>query len=211
MGIEYDLARRPELANYQPLARFFWRPEMFGDPASRYYSLIHRAEVADPSPHIARVRRYFADERRSLIDRMGLADIHLSLPSLITMNDRAAAAHGLENRCPFLDHRIVEFAFRLPPELKICELKTKRILRLAARDLVPEQILQRRDKKGLVVPFGPWLNGPLKKWSSELDASLASRKLSIPPPTARGDFDRGLYSRVCLELWFRNFFPDWHG
>jgi asparagine synthase (glutamine-hydrolysing) len=203
MSIEHDLARRPELANYFPLARFFWNPDMFGDPAARYYELIHRAQAADPAPHIARVRQYF-------IDRMELADIHLSLPSLITMNDRAAAAFGLENRCPFLDHRIVEFAFRLPPEMKICELKTKRILRLAARDIVPEQILQRRDKKGLVVPFVQWLNGPLKAWATELDGSLAARGLSIPPPTLRGEFDRSLYSRVCLELWFRRFFPDWH-
>src|SRR2546427_5201201 len=44
------------------------------------------------------------------------ADIELSLPSLITMNDRAAASWGLENRTPFLDHRIVELAFQIPPE-----------------------------------------------------------------------------------------------
>ncbi len=210
MSIEHDLSRRSELANYKPLARFFWHPDMFGDPATRYYSLIHRADVTDPTPHIARVRQYFTDERRSLIDRMGLADLYLSLPSLITMNDRAAAAHGLENRCPFLDHRIIEFAFRLPPAMKICELKTKRILRLAARDLVPDEILQRRDKKGLIVPIGRWLSGPLQTWAAELVSSLTNRGLRIPPPTERGEFDRSLYSRICLELWFRRFFPDWH-
>ncbi|HPM78222.1 MAG TPA: asparagine synthase (glutamine-hydrolyzing) [bacterium] len=210
MSIENDLARRPELATYYPLARFFWRDDMFGDPAVRYYHLIHRAQVEDPTPHVQRVRSHFRSDR-PVIDNIGIADIHLSLPSLITMNDRASSAYGLENRCPFLDHRLVEFAFRLPPTAKINELTTKSILRRAARGLVPDEIIDRRDKKGLVVPFMQWLTGPLREWANELERSLRARGLTIPPTADRGEFDRGLYSRVCLELWFRNFFPDWHG
>jgi len=209
MSIEADLAQRPELSNYRPLARFFWRDDIFGDPARRYYHLIHRAEVDDAEVHIQRLGQYF-DERRPLIDRVGIADLNMSLPSLITMNDRAAAAHSLENRCPFLDHRIIEFAFRLPPKMKIREMTTKSILRRAARGLVPDAILDRRDKKGLVVPISQWLNGPLKAWSDELVTALNERGLQIPPTTSRGEFDRGRYSKICLELWFRKFFPDWH-
>lgn len=210
MNIEADLAQRPELANYYPLARFFWHENMFGDPAERYYHLIRRAEIADPTPYIDRLRSCFSSPKRSLTDCMGLADIQFSLPSLITMNDRAAAAFGLENRCPFLDHRIVEFAFRLPAKWKIHDLTTKRILRKAAAGLVPDRIINRRDKKGLVVPISQWLAGPLNNWATELEQSLAARKIKIPPTTARGEFDRGRYTRICLELWLREFFPDWH-
>lgn len=206
---ECELAARPELKSYHALARFYWRDDMFGDPAARYFHLIHRAVPNDPTPYIQQLRPFF-QPGRNLLDCAGLADLSLSLPSLIHMNDRAAAAHGLENRCPFLDHRIVEFAFRLPPRLKVQDLMTKIILRKVARRLIPASIVDRRDKKGLVVPIDRWLNGPLKSWADELIGSLGSRKLKIPPPTARGAFDRSRYTKVCLELWFRRFFPGWH-
>lgn len=209
MQIEDELKRRPELANYRSLAGFFWHPDVLGEPAARYYHLIHRFQTPDAAAHIDRVRSFF-HAGRSLIDCLGLTDIHLSLPSLITMNDRAAAAYGLENRCPFLDHRLIEFAFRLPPRLKIRDLTTKFLLRRVAERWVPASILNRKDKKGLVVPFGQWLTGPLKDWAAELERSLIARGLPLPSPTVRGEFDRGLYARISLELWFRNFFPAWH-
>ncbi|MDP8224819.1 MAG: asparagine synthase (glutamine-hydrolyzing) [Candidatus Lernaella stagnicola] len=209
MQVEHELGRRTELKAYHPLARFFWRHDMFGDVVGRYFHLIHRAQVADPTAHIDRIRAFF-QAGRSLPDCLGLTDLHISLPSLIQMNDRAAAAFGLENRCPFLDHRIVEFAFRLPPHLKIHDLTTKVILRRAATRWVPDSIVNRKDKKGLVVPIDRWLNGPLKTWANELIGSLESRGLDIPPPTPRGEFDRSRYTKACLELWFRRFFPGWH-
>jgi asparagine synthase (glutamine-hydrolysing) len=209
MHTEHELGKRPELANYHPLSRFFWRADMFGESAVRYFDLIHRAQVPDRTAHLDRVRAFF-NGGRNVLDSMGLADIRLSLPSLIQMNDRAAAAYGLENRCPFLDHRIVEFAFRLPPHLKVRDLTTKIALRKAARRWVPDAIVDRRDKKGLVVPIDLWLNGPLKSWTDEMIASLESRRLDIPPPTPRGTFDRSRYTKLCVELWFRRFFPGWH-
>jgi len=209
MQIEDELKQRPELTGYRSLAGFFWHPDIFGDPAVRYYHLIHRFQVPDAASHIDRLRAFF-QTGRSLLNCLGLADMHLSLPSLITMNDRAAAAYGLENRCPFLDHRLIEFAFRLPPQMKIRDLATKVLLRRVARRWVPASILDRKDKKGLVVPFGQWLTGPLKDWAAELERSLTARGLPLPLPTGRGEFDRSLYSKISLELWFRNFFPDWH-
>jgi len=208
MHIEFAIAGRPELASYQPLARFFWCSNMFAEPAARYFHLIHRARPRDPEPYLAQLRPFFAG--RGLLDALGLADLRLSLPSLLTMNDRAAAAFGLENRCPFLDHRIVEFAFRLPPHLKIRDVTQKAILRTAARPLIPAEIIDRRDKKGLVTPVHRWLNGPLKTWAADLERSFAERRLPRPAGNDRGEFDRGQYTRICLELWFRRFFPDWH-
>jgi asparagine synthase (glutamine-hydrolysing) len=135
----------------------------------------------------------------------------MTLTSLLTMNDRACAAVGLENRCPFLDHRLVEFAFRIPERYKINGGGTKQILRRALRGIVPDAILDRKDKKGLVVPFAQWLNGPLRAWTSELESGLTTR-LRVPGDGGlRGEFDRGRYMRVCLELWFREFFPDFRG
>jgi len=204
MHIEHGLGQRPELQDYHSLARFFWNPDVFTEPAMRYFQLIQRARPSNDEAFLSLVRGFF-DDKRSLIDAMGFTDIQLLLPSLITMNDRASAGYGLENRSPFLDHRIVEFAFRLPPDMKIREFRTKYILRKALRGVVPDVILDRKDKKGLVVPFHQWLSGPLQSWARNLEASL-SKRISLPPPNSRGEFDRCLYSRICLEIWFERFF-----
>jgi asparagine synthase (glutamine-hydrolysing) len=207
MSIEEGMGRSPELKNYHSLARYFWTPTMFENPAKRYFRLIHRATPADERPYIKNVEKLFS-RHQDLLDKMGFCDTHISLPSLLTMNDRACASYGLENRCPFLDHRIVEFAFRLPPGLKIQQRTTKAILRKALRGIVPDQILDRNDKKGLVVPFRRWLTGPLAHWAERLEFQLAAR-LQIPKGSGRGEFDRAFYTRVCLELWFQNYFPDY--
>jgi asparagine synthase (glutamine-hydrolysing) len=205
MTVEDRLGTDPAVANYRDLMKFFWRPEMFDDPARRYFELVRRIPGEDGA-QLARIRRHF--ERFTLrINQVGYTDLVLSLPALLTMNDRAAAAFGLENRCPLLDHRIVEFAFRLPPQMKIREFRTKWILRQAVRGVVPDAIIDRVDKKGLVVPFQQWLTADLKAWARALVRSLA-RRIPLPPDGGRGEFDRGLYTRVSLELWFRNFFPD---
>ena len=132
-----------------------------------------------------------------LLDKMAYTDIHIQLPALLTMNDRAAAAYGLENRCPFLDHRIVEFAFRLPEDLRIRETRTKWILREVARGLVPDAIVDRVDKKGLVTPVGQWLRGPLEGWAKELLGEDAGKH----PQGSLGIFDRGLYHAISIQVW----------
>jgi asparagine synthase (glutamine-hydrolysing) len=200
---ERRLAEAPMLREYQPLARVLWGDDVFGLPADRYFQLIRRGVGADEAIR-ARVRSIFA-RKGSLVDHMGAADFALTFPSLITMNDRAAAAFGVENRTPFLDHRVVEFAFRLPMALKIDGWKTKAILRQVARGIVPDAIVDRPDKKGLGVPVGRWLTGELKDWARELSESLSRRGIELTPTANRGLFDRTLFTRVSLELWFRTF------
>jgi asparagine synthase (glutamine-hydrolysing) len=136
---------------------------------------------------------------------MGAVDFRMTFPSLITMNDRASAAFGVENRTPFLDHRVVEFAFRLPQALKLEGSQTKVLLRRAARGLVPDAIVDRPEKRGLGVPVGRWLNNELKGWASDLCRSLEKRGIRLEPAQTRGEFDRTLFTKVSLELWFRTF------
>jgi asparagine synthase (glutamine-hydrolysing) len=203
MTEEERLSASELLRDYRPLARILWGADVFGDPAARYFELLRRG-VGDAEPALARVREAFA-RRGTLVDRLGAADFALVFPSLILMNDRAAAAYGLENRTPFLDHRVVEFAFRLPASAKIRGFTTKAVLRRAARGLVPDAIVDRPDKKGLAVPVQRWLSRELKPWADELASSLARRGIAITPSLPRGAFDRTLFTKVCLELWFRTF------
>jgi len=85
-----------------------------------------------------------------------------SLPSLLHYEDRNSMAFSIESRVPFLDHRLVEFAFTLDDEDKVYRNETKKILRNSLSGILPEAIERRQDKKGFVTPGEQkWLKGPL--------------------------------------------------
>ena len=75
-----------------------------------------------------------------------------SLPTILHYVDRMTMAHSVESRVPLLDHRLIEFSFTLNNNLKIKNGVTKFILREAVKDLLPDKIYGRRDKKGFVTP-----------------------------------------------------------
>jgi asparagine synthase (glutamine-hydrolysing) len=87
-----------------------------------------------------------------------------SLPTLLQFEDRNSMAFSIESRVPFLDHRLVEFAFRLPDSEKLRNGETKRLLRKSLEGILPPAIVDRKDKKGFVTPGEvKWLRGPLSR------------------------------------------------
>lgn len=205
MHIESAMLRSPWLAAYEPMARRFWGGSAFSDPASRYFHFIKRVEPKTSDP-LRVIRDGFA-RHHDAVDQMGYADSLLSLPHLITMDDRACAHVGIESRSPFLDHRLVEFAFQLPPRLKIKEYETKCLLRKVAGRFCPAEVVRRVSKMGMVSPIGIWLQRELVDWTAELTQSLRARSLGLPISNAEegGAYDRRLHALVSLELWFRRF------
>lgn len=207
---EVELSKVAFFAQYTPMARRLWHPDMFGDPALRYLAMNQR--VAPRTARPTNVLRDLFAQHTDVVAQMGYADAMLTLPDLITMDDRGCAHVGLESRSPFLDYRIVEFAFRLPARLKIREGGvTKWILREVAREFVPPEIVDRPDKMGMVSPVGLWLRQELRPWADQLVLSLRQRQLALPiEEPEENAYDRRLHALIMLELWFRTFINESH-
>ena len=103
------------------------------------------------------------------MERMGYFDfLTLLVDSILTKVDRASMAHSLEVRVPLLDHRVVEYAWRLPPTLKYGRRsENKRLLRRLLYRYVPRGLVD-RPKKGFSSPIAIWLRGPLRAWADDL-------------------------------------------
>ncbi|MGR0185161.1 asparagine synthetase B family protein [Azospirillum aestuarii] len=100
-------------------------------------------------------------------------------PCCLRAEDRQTAAHGLDRFDPFFDHRLVEFMFRVPGHFKIRDGITKRLLREAMRDLLPEETRTRVKKTGWNAPAHLWFAGPDGEAMRDLIASQRFRELGI--------------------------------
>ena len=142
-------------------------------------------------------------------------DLKSYLPlDILTKVDRMSMAHSLEARVPLLDHKLVEFAATIPPELQLKQGSTKYIFKKAMRGILPDTIID-RPKHGFAVPLGQWFKGRFDDFLHDLLLSDTSKRRGILNTgyvehlirLHRGGrpLDSQLWILISFELWCRTF------
>lgn len=204
------LRRKAQQVNV-PLEQAYRGVSKVFDPA------IARSALLDPpAQHSQSVDDVYSRcPRQDTLDRMTFLDINTWLPDdLLVKADRMSMAHSLELRVPFLDHRVVEFAYRLPSSLKLKGDQNKYILKKVAEPLLPHEIVY-RPKKGFPVPLASWFRNELASFVSEtlyssgggtrfihkdcIDTVLNAHRLE--------DRSQQIYALLVFDGWCRSFIP----
>jgi asparagine synthase (glutamine-hydrolysing) len=149
----------------------------------------------------------------ALFDHMLYEDSMAYLPDdILAKVDRASMSVSLESRVPMLDHRVVEFAWRLPMHMKIRHHEGKWLLKKILRRHVPARLID-REKKGFGVPVGDWIRGPLRAWAEDLlSAERLSRQGLFDPEIVRARWTEFLKGgRVSSDgVWQLLMFQSWN-
>lgn len=172
------------------------------------YRLVHEARDLPTLLDDSEVVRGLAEPEH----RMMAWDALTYLPDdILCKVDRAAMGVSLETRVPFLDHRVVELAWRLPLHMKIRNAQGKWALRQVLYRHLPRGLME-RPKAGFAIPVGLWLRGPLREWAEDLlsESRLRQEGFFDPEPirlrwaehvTGRRDWTPALWAVLMFQAW----------
>ena len=195
----------------------YWAWAAFGDAQYATQLIKHSGEDIQPFGNPFSILN---PGKESISDTL-LADTKMVLPNdMLTKVDLMSMANSLEVRVPFLDHRVVEFAFGLPDDMKIDGSDRKRIVKEAFRSYLPDELLN-RGKHGFEVPLLKWLRNELK---SLLDNDLlnssfieqqgifeiaAIRKLQKQLASRNpGDAHAKIWALLVFQWWWKKYFTN---
>jgi asparagine synthase (glutamine-hydrolysing) len=154
----------------------------YGSSVKRYAKVINRAGTLHSK--VLRnyleelVGYYFSKMDDNVVHAMGVADFYTTMQVLLQMSDRICMAHSVENRSPFLDHRLLQYSFSMSPNFKIRNGVTKAILKDIAKAFIPLEIVERIDKRGFSAPINHWF-----------------------APERYGKYNRELYRKRVFDVW----------
>jgi asparagine synthase (glutamine-hydrolysing) len=189
----------------------------FTDKAKqKLYSEDLRAATFDIDAYAAH-RRYFTRVQSAApLNRLLYVDLKTFLPCLnLITTDKTSMAANLEVRVPFLNREMIEFAARMPPQLKLRGFKRKYILKRALEKLLPRDVVWRK-KAGFGAPIRSWLRGALRPLVDDLLSEETVKKRGLFRPeevrriidanvSGREDYNLQVFQLLNLELWQREF------
>jgi asparagine synthase (glutamine-hydrolysing) len=124
-------------------------------------------------------------------------------------------AASIESRVPLLDHRIVEFMARIPPNVKFAGGRMKYIFKESVRNIIPELILNRKDKMGFPTPLAQWTKGHANVFVKDVLLSKQARERGLynmgaieKAISSEREFGRVVWGLLCLELWHRIYIDE---
>jgi asparagine synthase (glutamine-hydrolysing) len=174
-------------------------------------------KLAGPIEPYRDMLSYFnTTDAHSLLNRMLYTDMKTYLHELLMKQDQMSMAASIESRVPFLDHKLVEFTVRLPERLKLRHgWTTKYVLRGAMKNVLPEEILERK-KMGFPVPVGKWFRGEFRSLLDEyvlgsraVERGIFNREFVrnlVARHQAGENHSERLWALVNFEMWQRRFF-----
>ncbi len=222
------LPNLPSLKQYVPLMKNFWKDGAFEPMDHRYYALLDRMGGTENyfdndfirSRNNEEIFNRFMNlfdhcDTKSYFNKMTHFDMCASLPALLQVEDRMSMACSIESRVPLLDRRIVDLISVMPAGMKFKGGELKYLLKKTVADIVPEGILNRKDKMGFPVPLHIWSKNRAKEFILDVLLSKKSRERKIIKPdyveqlvNNEQPFGRGLWGILCLELWFNQFIDN---
>ncbi len=173
------------------------------------------AELLAPHEHWRAKAAYMESGCRNWLSNLQGLDVKNYLPlDILTKVDRMSMAHSIETRVPMLDHKLVEFAATIPPEMNLHGGTTKYVLKQAMRGILPDAIID-RPKQGFAVPLGFWFRGKLGAYVRDLLLGDRSKRRGffntryIENLVTRHEngqnLDMQLWTLISFELWSRAF------
>jgi asparagine synthase (glutamine-hydrolysing) len=203
----YHALREPTL-----FSAYYLLPGTLRDALAEWY--YRSADLVSPelhrefSPAHVDSLQPFPDRLRNELVRWQTAT---QLPEFLRYADRNSMAFSREVRLPFLDHRLVEYCFGLKPDLILNKAVTKVTLREAMRGIVPDEILDRKDKLAYAPPQREWMRGPLKPWVDEMlhgaerrtDVFNSRTVLALRERSARTANIALVWRVASTEAWFQ--------
>lgn len=170
-------------------------------------------DLENKDPYQAYVNEIDAYDEFDFINKMLLADFKMLLPgNNLVKPDRMGMSASIEARNPFLDYRMIEFAFRVPGQLKIQQNQTRYAYKKAVKNLIGDRLAYRK-KQMFTVPFGEWIRSSLVNYgtdiikNSQLGAylNLDFMEKTMSEHMQGKDHTRQIRQYIALEYWVKNF------
>lgn len=225
VSLESILPNLPTLKQYIPMVKSFLKQGSFEPMDRRYFHLIDRMGTTnqffqpgfiEECKHEAIFHKfsiYFNNpDTKSYFNKMTHFDMLGSLPGLLQVEDRVSMSVSIESRVPLLDRRIVDLISRMPAGMKFKGGEMKYLLKKTIKDIMPPEIMNRKDKMGFPVPLHIWSKNKAKDFIMDVLLSKKARERNMINTqyvekliNTEQPFSRGLWGLLSLELWYNQF------